>query len=74
MKITDGPVFLFSIKLMEIECFLNEKDEVVEGGDDNVVNSQFYFALSFDGEMIEKYGHPWKIIEFQKGSKLSLLV
>jgi hypothetical protein len=46
------PTFRFTIKLMEIYCYVDNEGKIIEGGDDRVVESIFEFSLIYSGEHI----------------------
>ena len=71
---TQIPKFDFTIKIMELYCFVDKEGEVIEGGEDRVNESIFEFTVTYSGEHVHQIGHPWSICEIKKLQEMKMLV
>jgi hypothetical protein len=71
------PSFTFIVETQEIDCkvSLKDEDEIVEGGDDNIIKNSWRFTISrHEDPDIEATGHYWEITELAKVGELKQLV
>lgn len=68
------PSFEFTIKIMELYCYVDPEGAVVEGSEDRVNESVFEFTITYSGEHVEELGHPWTICEIKKLQEMKMLV
>ena len=71
------PCFTFNITTQEIHCMLSrkEKNKIVDGADDRVMQNQYNFVLTrHQNPDIEVVGHLWEMTELQQVGALAQLV
>jgi hypothetical protein len=75
------PVFLFSVKVQEIDCLESIKEEdigkdiIVQGSDKQIVSNTYIVTLTLHDEPdLEAVGHTWKITEFRLAGKQKMLL
>lgn len=63
----NSPEFTYTIAIQYVDCKVDKTGKVKEGSDDSILETTYRIALSKNDEPdIEKVGHYWEIIQFEK--------
>ena len=71
-QMEQGPVLIFSFQVQQIELLKDKWGKVVEGGEDNIQNVTYVWAMCRDQTILD-HNSAWRVLEFQMAASAAYM-